>query len=64
LSRELPEERLQWFGHVKRTDGTRIPTKALELTFEGSTHTRQPRKTCFGQVLEDIKKRTKKWQGI
>jgi hypothetical protein len=28
---ELEEKQLQWFGHVKRMDRTRMPRKASEL---------------------------------
>jgi hypothetical protein len=42
---------------------TRIPRRALELKSEGKRHVRQYRTRCFGQVLEDITKLTRKGCG-
>ena len=31
----LPEEQLQWFGHVKRMNRTRTPRMTLQLDMQG-----------------------------
>jgi hypothetical protein len=38
---ELEEKRLQWFGHVKRMDGTRA-TRTLEFKFKGGRRMGDP----------------------
>jgi hypothetical protein len=55
---------LQWFGHVKRMDRARIPSRALELKFKGKRFIRKPRTRLFSWVLEDIKNRGKRWLEI
>jgi hypothetical protein len=57
---QLEDKQLQWFGHLKRMEITRIQRRALELKFKGG----RPRTRWFNQVPEDIKMEGKSWQEI
>ena len=47
-----PERRLRWFGHVKRMDANRLPTKV-----NGRRNRRRQSKTWMDNIKEDLKAR-------
>jgi hypothetical protein len=61
---QLKEKWLHWFGHTKWMDKTRILKRALELKCKGKERMGWYRTRKFNQVVENIKKTRKQWQGI
>ena len=57
LVQEIERRRLQWFGHVKRMDNSRLPAKALETMATGTRTPGRPKKRWIQNIKEDIQKR-------
>ena len=48
---------LQWFGHVERMEGERLPIVALHGHVEGKRNRGRQRKICMDNVREDLKEK-------
>ena len=51
------KRRLQWFGHVERMAGKRLPNTALHGHVEGKSSRGRQRKTWMDNVMEDLREK-------
>src|SRR6218665_418684 len=56
--KKIKKRRLQWFGHVERMEGKRLPNAALHLHVEGKISRGRQRKTWMDNVREDLKEKS------
>ena len=54
---KVKNRRLQWFGHVERIEGKRLPSAALHGHVEGKRSRGRQRKTWMDNVREDPKEK-------
>jgi len=54
---KIKKRGLQWFGHVERMDGKRLPNAALHGHVEGKRNRGRQRKTWMDNVREDLKEK-------
>src|SRR6218665_1544640 len=52
---KIKKRRLQWFGHVERMEGKRLPNAALHEHVEGKRSRGRQRKIWLDNVREDLK---------
>jgi hypothetical protein len=50
----IEENPLQWFGHVKRMPGNRLPLKILEWEPEGKRRRRRPKERWIDEVRQSM----------
>src|SRR6218665_3238490 len=54
---KIKKRRLQWFGHVKRMEGERLPNAALHGHVEGKRSRGRQRNPWIDNVREDLKEK-------
>src|SRR6218665_3085952 len=54
---KMKKRRLQWFGHVERMDGKRLPNAALHGHVEGKRSRERQMKTWMDNVRKDLKEK-------
>ena len=57
LVEKIQKRRLQWFGHVKRMDNSRLPAKALETLVSGTRSQGRQKKRWMDNVKQDLHQR-------
>ena len=63
LVQKIERRRLQWFGHVKRMNNSRLPAKALETLVSGTSSRVRQNKRWIDNVKEDLQQRgSDMWQ--
>ena len=54
---KIKKRRQQWFGHVERMEGKRLPNATLHRHVEGKRSRERQRKTWMDNVREDLKEK-------
>ena len=64
LNDKLEQNRLRWFGHVKRMNEVRLPRQAMERGMSGKRGRGRPRMPWMESVKNSIRKRNLDWNTV
>ena len=64
LNDKLEQNRLRWFGHVKRMNEVRLPRQAMEGRMSGKRGRGRPRMRWMDSVKNSIRKRNLDWNTV